>query len=95
METIAGADLQPLAEGTEEQFIAEHYWGYTATPKGTRQYQVRHPAWQWRSIDTIRFNVNLAELYGPTWRDVQDVEPSSQFVAEGSDVEVDPWGSLA
>ncbi len=94
LETTAGAELRELTEGSEAHFIAEHYWGYTATPKGTREYQVRHPPWEWREIETLTAKFDLGSLYGEQWSDLQAAEPSSQFVAEGSAVEVDPWGRL-
>ena len=94
LEASAGSELHELAEGSEPHFIAEHYWGYTATAKGTREYQVRHPPWRWREIQTISTEFDMGSLYGESWRDLQGSEPSSQFVAEGSAVEVDPWGRL-
>ncbi len=92
LETIAGAKRHDLIEGSEAQFIAEHYWGYTGTPSGTRQYHVQHPPWQWREIESLSQQIDMATLYGTQWAGLQDAQPSSQFVAVGSAVEVDPWG---
>jgi uncharacterized protein YqjF (DUF2071 family) len=94
LEATAGAELRELTPGSEQQFIAEHYWGYTATRSGTRQYQVQHPSWRWRAIEHLQSQVKMGSLYGPEWEDLQSSEPSSQFVAEGSEVAVEPWGSL-
>jgi uncharacterized protein YqjF (DUF2071 family) len=95
VELVAAAESQELVPGSEPHFIAEHYWGYTATPSGTREYRVRHPPWRWRAIESIRREFDMARLYGEAWGDLQSTTPSSQFVAEGSDVEVDPWGQLS
>ena len=32
-----------FASGHWSSFIAEHYWGYTKTSRGTREYRVQHP----------------------------------------------------
>ena len=39
-------------EGSEEQFITEHYWGYAAQPDGgCVEYRVTHPAWKvWSAL---------------------------------------------
>lgn len=44
-----GHSLAP-GEGSLEQFISEHYWGYTSQRDGsTKEYEVEHPAWKiWR-----------------------------------------------
>lgn len=94
LELVAAGKLQELTPGSEPHFIAEHYWGYTATTGRTREYQVRHPPWRWREIESIRSQIDLGQLYGSAWRDLQTQQPSSQFVAEGSDVEVEVWGRL-
>src|SRR4028118_913167 len=40
----AGGDLQAMGEGSEEEFITEHYWGYTKQRDGgSIEYRVEHP----------------------------------------------------
>jgi len=94
VDATAHASLQDLAAGSEPQFIAEHYWGYTSRPRGTSEYRVNHPAWRWRAIETLEMQVAMGDLYGPQWADLSDTPPSSQFVAEGSPVSVEPCGRL-
>ncbi len=94
LKVTAGAAIQPLVDGSEEQFIAEHYWGYTATSRGTREYRVSHPSWRWREAESVSTSVDYGAIYGSEWADLGSIEPSSQFVAEGSDVEVAPWGRI-
>ena len=37
----------PIREGTEAEFITEHYWGYAAQKDGsTVEYHVDHPRWR-------------------------------------------------
>src|SRR5258708_3134559 len=42
-------------DGSQEQFITEHYWGYAAQPDGgCVEYRVTHPPWRvwsWRSAE--------------------------------------------
>ena len=48
----ATGDRQPAPE---EEFITEHYWGYTKRGTRTSEYEVEHPRWKmWRG-DRSRF----------------------------------------
>ncbi len=39
----AHGEAQPCALGSHEQFITEHYWGYTARGERTSEYRIEHP----------------------------------------------------
>ena len=86
--TLAGDPYLPAA-GSEEQFITEHYWGYAAQRNGgTVEYQVTHPSWQvWRASASSA-SVSVRELYGEQFVDSLSTDPTSAFVAEGSEVTV-------
>jgi uncharacterized protein len=75
--------------GSEEEFITEHYWGYTAQRDGgTLEYQVEHPKWKvWRAAQAT-LKADVARLYGPEFVEPLAEEPSSAFLAEGSAVSV-------
>lgn len=76
------------ADGSLEQFIAEHYWGYTRQRNGTTlEYQVTHPPWMVAPADTYRIDAELAGIYG---RDFASAlrQPASIFLADGSAVAV-------
>ena len=76
-----------IVPGTEEEFIAEHYWGYTRQEDdGTLEYEVAHPRWQIRRGEGS-LDCDVATLYGPQFAEALET-PSSVFVAEGSDVTV-------
>jgi uncharacterized protein len=61
----ASPGSQPIAEGSEEEFLTEHYWGYTKRSKGaTSQYEVRHPRWLVYPIESYGVKVDFAALYG-------------------------------
>ena len=79
-------DFQP---GSEEEFITEHYWGYTQISNvKTSEYEVAHP--KWKIYPTIDFtcHVDFQKVYGPDFACLNDASPISVFLAEGSDVAV-------
>ncbi len=77
------------ADGSQEQFITEHYWGYAAKPDGgCVEYQVTHPVWRVWSACRAEFNGDVEELYGSEMAAVLKGAPASAFLAEGSAVSV-------
>jgi|SRR5579863_249842 len=76
-----------VAEGTLENFITEHYWGYSAKGASeTIEYRVSHDPWRvWVSTDA-RFEGDAAALYGPEFGAILCRAPDSAFIAEGSPV---------
>ena len=81
-----GAPAFP-AEGSIEQFISEHYWGYSRQRDGgTVEYQVTHPQWRvWRGADA-GFEGDAAAVYGLGFAKVLARSPDSAFIADGSAV---------
>jgi uncharacterized protein YqjF (DUF2071 family) len=80
---------EPLAAGSHEQFIAEHYWGYCRQRDGgTVEYRVAHPSWRvWRGLDPV-VDCDAAALYGPQFAAVLARPPTSAFLADGSEIAV-------
>ncbi|MCB9264805.1 MAG: DUF2071 domain-containing protein [Lewinellaceae bacterium] len=79
----------PLEEGSEEQFITEHYWGYTGLPGGaTSEYQVEHPSWRVYPVTEYEINCDARQLYGAAFAEAMAQEPTSVFMAEGSGISV-------
>ena len=82
-------EAQPLAEGSEAEFITEHYWGYNAQPDGsTLEYRVEHPRWRVYAVADAELDCDVAGLYGEQFRESLIRQPSSAFLAEGSAVTV-------
>lgn len=80
---------KPLIAGTEEEFITEHYWGYTKMKNGaTSEYQVQHPQWHLHTVNNFGVNVDIDALYGKQWRQYLSAEPVSVFMADGSPVTI-------
>jgi uncharacterized protein YqjF (DUF2071 family) len=85
---VSGA-AKPLAAGSEEEFITEHYSGYAAQRDGgTVEYRVEHPSWRVWSADDARLDADVAALYGPAFAAPLAGAPSSAFVADGSQIVV-------
>ncbi len=82
-ETVA----QNIDEGSEAEFITEHYWGYTSGKQtGTLEYQVEHPRWNIFPVHDFKMNCNVAPLYGVDFQEFLNVKPHSVFMADGSDI---------
>jgi uncharacterized protein YqjF (DUF2071 family) len=74
-----------------DEFIIEHYWGYSA---GTRadlaclEYEVEHPPWLIRPAESATFTGDAAMLYGEEFAEALAGPPDSAFLADGSHVAV-------
>ena len=82
----SGQPVYP-AKGSLEEFISEHYWGYSAQESGgSVEYRVEHPQWQvWSASKTV-LSGNFVRFYGPEFAPALESSPSSVFVADGSSV---------
>jgi uncharacterized protein YqjF (DUF2071 family) len=82
-------DPQLLISGSQEEFISEHYWGYTAQKNGTTmEYRVEHPRWHVWQVNQSVLKCDVSTVYGPEYEDAFRKPASSVFVAEGSSVAV-------
>jgi uncharacterized protein YqjF (DUF2071 family) len=84
-------DPNPTAilEGSKEEFITEHYWGYTAVGKNkTSEYGVEHPRWNVYKLLSYSIDVDFESVYGSPFKLLQTMQPESVFLAEGSIIEV-------
>jgi uncharacterized protein len=79
----------PLVPGSQAEFIAEHYWGYsTLRDGGTGEYRVEHPSWRVAPAVTAELDCDLERVYGPPFAALLCGRPSSAFLADGSEVSV-------
>ena len=78
-----------LVDGSEEEFITEHYWGYTRQRDGgTVEYRVDHPRWSVWQAQSAALDGDTTPVYGPELARVLRAPPRSVFVADGSAVTV-------
>lgn len=79
----------PAREGSLEQFITEHYWGYSRQRSGrTLEYQVEHPPWRVWSCPAARFTGDPGLLYGPAFAPLLSSPPAFSLLADGSPISV-------
>ena len=83
----AGAPI-PVAQGSHEEFITEHYWGYTRAKQTTSEYRVEHPRWKIWPATTVSLQADVSTLYGDVFVAPLSTPPVSQFIAEGSHLQV-------
>ena len=85
-----------IEAGSEEEFITEHYWGYSRQRKGrSLEYQVAHPAWHVWTANEARLDCDAARLYGSQFAESLQAPPTSAFLVNGSEISVFPGKSLA
>jgi uncharacterized protein YqjF (DUF2071 family) len=85
----AEGSAQPLVEGSQEEFITEHYWGYAAQRGGgCAEYRVEHPSWHVRQARDPSFECDVEQVYGARFVESLAARPASAFVADGSAVTV-------
>ena len=81
-----GLPAQPQ-EGSLEQFITEHFWGYsTQRAGGCIEYHVSHVPWQVWASPKAGFEGKTSALYGDEFATVLQRRPDCAFVADGSPV---------
>ena len=79
----------PLITGSHEEFIAEHYWGYSVQRDGgTCEYHVQHPPWRVASATHAELDCDAGRVYGDAFGQVLRNNPTSAFFADGSEVVV-------
>jgi uncharacterized protein YqjF (DUF2071 family) len=81
-----GTPIHPQP-GTLQQFITEHYWGYSVQRTGDCvEYHVSHVPWQVWETTEAGFKGESSALYGSELAAVLQRPPDSAFVANGSPV---------
>jgi uncharacterized protein len=80
-------DPSGASDGSLEQFISEHYWGYARRRDGSSlEYHVEHEPWRiWRATNA-KFDGDGAALYGSDLGSILSHPPRSAFIANGSPV---------
>jgi uncharacterized protein len=87
----AVAENEPIniKENSEEEFITEHYWGYTYVSNVcTGVYEVQHPKWRVHTVKKYDIKCSTEKLYGKDFVEALSQKPHSVFLAEGSPIKV-------
>lgn len=79
-----------MERGSLQEFIFEHYFGYTKISEAeSQEYKINHPRWQVNEIKEYHINCNFKEMYGDAFAELENMEPQAVFIAEGSEISVD------
>jgi uncharacterized protein len=74
--------------GSLDEFIVDHYWGYSAAPNGDAiEYEVEHEPWLIRPAEYARFTGDAQALYGTQFAEALS-RHASAFLVDGSAVAV-------
>ena len=88
----AGHRCVPMVASSMEEFITEHYWGYTKRRGGgTAEYAVEHGRWEVFPVQRYRVGCDFGSLYGPDFAPLVDRAPDHVLLAEGAPVSI-RWG---
>jgi hypothetical protein len=80
----------PIEANTETEFITEHYFGYTNYNKEKSiEYAVSHPKWEQLKVLESIINVDFQSIYGNDFKFLQDLKPTSEFLALGSKITIE------
>lgn len=89
LQVIAGPVPGPLPADSFEEFITEHFWGYSAGSGGkTVEYQVAHPRWNIYPVKKYELECDFEHVYGTKFAFLNQQQPVSVFLAEGSPVKI-------
>lgn len=90
LEVKASLEQNDIVQGSETEFITEHYWGYTKVSEThSFEYQVTHPKWKSYDVLDYRIDVDFGEVYGSDFEFLNTQKPSSVMLAEGSNITVE------
>lgn len=79
----------PMEVGSMEEYIFEHYYGYTKVDENnTLEYKVNHPKWETNKVADYEINCDFGKMYGKAFEFLNNQQPDNVILAEGSEVSV-------
>lgn len=85
----AAVENETMIPGSIEEFIFEHYYGYTKiNDRDSQEYQVNHPAWQVNQVFDYSVYCDFRSMYGNDFSFLSNHQPDSVIIAGGSRVTV-------
>ncbi|MEJ7611166.1 MAG: DUF2071 domain-containing protein [Ferruginibacter sp.] len=89
LEAITETDAIPMQQGSKEEFISEHYWGYSRfNARTTIEYGVAHVPWYIHPVKDYTIVCDFEKLYGPAFAFMNNNIPDSVFMAKGSPISI-------
>lgn len=85
----ASKENEPMLPESIEEFIFEHYYGYTKiNDLISQEYKVNHPRWHVSRVIKYSIDCDFKSMYGNDFSFLSDTKPDSVIIAEGSTVTV-------
>lgn len=89
IEVNAAKENMQISPESIEEFIFEHYYGYTRINNQTSQeYKVNHPRWMVNKVINYSIRCDFKSMYGNNFSFLHNHQPDSVIIAEGSPVTV-------
>ena len=86
----ASKNSEIMQNDTLEQFIYEHYYGYTKIDENiTEEYKLQHPSWKTNSVINFTIDCDFERMYGEAFAVLNTTKSEAVFVAEGSSVKIE------
>lgn len=80
----------PIEPESVTEFITEHYFGYTNyNSEKSIEYAVTHPKWEQLEVIEYSTDVDFENVYGQDFAFLQNVQPTSAFLALGSEITIE------
>jgi uncharacterized protein len=85
----ANSNNEKMKANSFEQFIFEHYFGYTKISEtASQEYYIAHPSWLINEVLHYNINCDFDIMYGKEFLFLNTQNPHSVYLAEGSDISV-------
>ena len=79
-----------MKKGSLENFIYEHYYGYTKVDENkTEEYKLQHPSWETSEVINYEIDCDFKAMYGNSFSVLNQTKPTAVFIAKGSSVGVE------
>lgn len=83
-------ETSPMLPGSMEEFIFEHYYGYTRiNDQLSQEYSINHPRWLVNTVMDHTIQCDFESMYGKDFGFLKGQDPDSVIFAAGSPVTVD------
>ncbi len=90
LKVTASPIRRKMEAGSIEEFIFEHYYGYTkVNTNQSIEYKINHPSWEVNAIRDYHIDCDFAAFYGSRFQSLNTAKPHSVMLAEGSEISVD------
>lgn len=85
----AHSESEEIKSGSLEEFIANHYWGFTKVDdQKTLEYEIVHPRWKVYPVKKCYVDVSFDRIYGQQFSFLRQIPFHNALLAEGSNIKV-------